>query len=217
MQKKLSEDKIIMILETGIAEFADHGLDRANINVIAKKSGVSVGVLYKYYKDKESFFLACLRHSLDTLRSVLRDATSGNEKIINRAEKLIHAIQISSREHRIYNILYNEITAGASQKYAKLLAKEIESISSEVYIRFITEAQAAGDIRDDIDPRLFAFFFDNLLLVLQFSYSSEYYRERFKIFCGEDILNDDEKVVSELLKFIESAFTLKQSDIEHRG
>lgn len=217
MLKKLSDEKIVEILETGISEFAVHGLDRANINVIAKKSGVSVGVLYKYYSDKEAFFLACLKHSLETLRSVISDAVSGEGKLLERAEKLIRAVQWTSREHSVYNIMYNEITAGASQKYAKHLAEQIEGISSQVYIEFISEASASGEIRSDIDPRMFAFFFDNLLLTLQFSYSCDYYRERFKIFCGEDILDDDEKVVSELLKFIESAFTFSQTEITHKG
>ena len=37
MYKKLDSDTINNILETGIEEFANNGLDRANINVIAKK------------------------------------------------------------------------------------------------------------------------------------------------------------------------------------
>ncbi len=58
MLKKLSDEKINEILEAGISEFASHGMDRANTNVIAKKAGVSVGVIYKYYNDKEGFFFA---------------------------------------------------------------------------------------------------------------------------------------------------------------
>ncbi len=207
MHKKLTEEKIIEILETGIAEFASKGLDRTNINTVAKKSGVSIGVLYKYFENKDAFFLACLRHSLTVLRRVIREAISGEVKLLDRAEKLIRAIQQCAAEHPNYNIMYNEITAGASNKYAQTLAKEIEGISSEVYIRFIADAKADGSIRDDIDPRMFAFFFDNLLMMLQFSYSCDYYKERFKIFCGDNILEDDEKVVTELLKFLESAFT----------
>ncbi|GAB1476864.1 TetR/AcrR family transcriptional regulator [Bacillota bacterium] len=207
MYKKLTEEKIYEILETGIAEFAAKGLDRTNINTVAKKSGVSIGVLYKYFENKDEFFLACLRHSLMVLRRVIAEAMSGEEKLPERAEKLIRAVQQNAAEHPNYNIMYNEITAGASNKYAETLAKEIEGISSEAYIRFIADAKADGSIRDDIDPRMFAFFFDNLLMMLQFSYSCDYYRERFKIFCGDDILEDDEKVVTELLKFMESAFT----------
>ena len=139
-------------------------------------------MLYKYFQNKEDFFLTCLRHSLETLHVVLNDAISGNEKLLKRAEKLIRAVQYTAREHTAYNIMYNEITASASQKYAKLLAQEIETISSDVYIKFITEAKISGEIRDDIDPRMFAFFFDNMLLTMQYSYSCDYYKERFKIF-----------------------------------
>ncbi len=217
MPIKLNEEKIREILETGIAEFAARGLDRANVNVIAQKSGVSVGVLYKYYADKEDLFLACLRHSLAALKQAVSEAVSGETKLLERAERLIRAARRCAREHPSYNVLYNEITAGASQKYARLLAEEIEGITAETYARFIAAAKEEGDIRTDIDPRLFAFFFDNLLMTLQFSYGCDYYKERFRIFCGEDILDDDEKVVFELLKFIESAFTFSRSEISHRG
>ncbi|NCC67613.1 MAG: TetR/AcrR family transcriptional regulator [Clostridia bacterium] len=216
MLKKLSDEKINEILEAGISEFASHGMDRANTNVIAKKAGVSVGVIYKYYNDKEGFFFACLRHSLETLRDVVTDAMAGEDKILVRAEKLIRAVQRCSREHPDYNVMYNEITAGASQQYAKVLSEQIEGLTAQVYAKFIEAAKADGDIRDDIDPRLFAFFFDNLLMMLQFSYSCDYYRERFKTFCGDEILEDDEKVVAELLKFMESAFTFKRSEILHK-
>jgi len=215
MLKKLTEEKMIEILEVGIEEFANKGLDKANINVIAKKAGISVGVLYKYYEDKDAFFLACLRRSLGVLETVLREAAEGEEKILVRAEKIIRAVQFYSREHSNYINMYNEITSGSSKKFAMFLAKEIESLSSKTYVSFIEEAKSVGDMRKDMDSRLFAFFFDNLLTMLQFSYCCDYHKERMKIYCGEDIFEDDEKVVTELLKFIESAFTFSQTDLTH--
>ena len=215
MFKKLTDEKLAEILETGIKEFAEKGLDRANINVIAKKAGISVGVLYKYYKDKETFFLACLRRSLDVLESVLQDIATSEDKLLVKAEKLIRAVQYYSREHSNYINMYNEITSGSSKKFAPQLAAEIESLTSRTYTSFIAKAVENNDIRKDIDPRIFAFFFDNLLTMLQFSYCCDYYRERFKIYCGKDI-PDDEKILTELLKFIESAFTFSQSEIVHK-
>jgi AcrR family transcriptional regulator len=216
MFEKLSEEKKTAILETGIAEFAEKGVDRANINVIAKKAGISVGVLYKYYTDKETFFLACLNRSLDVLNSVLQEQITSSDKLLVRAGKIIRAVQKTSREHSNYIRMYNEITSGGSRKYAPLLAEKIESLSSTVYTRFIAEAAESGDVRDDIEPRLFAFFFDNLLMMLQFSYSCDYYRERFKVYCGETFADDDELVASQLTKFLESAFTFRSSDVKHR-
>jgi AcrR family transcriptional regulator len=216
MLKKLTEEKLTEILEAGIEEFAEKGPDRANVNVIAKKAGISVGVLYKYYEDKEAFFLACLQRSLEVLESVLQEVVTYEDKILVRAEKMIRAVQQYSRKYSNYINMYNEITSGSSKKFAPKLAAEIEGLTSKTYTEFITRAIADGDIRNDIDPRLFAFFFDNLLTTLQFSYCSDYYKERFKVYCGEDILENDEKVISELLKFLESAFTFTSSEIIHK-
>lgn len=217
MLKKLTQEKMDVILETGIAEFAKYGLDRANINVIAKKAGISVGVLYKYYEDKEAFFLACLRKSLNVLDQVLQEIVAGEDKILVRAEKLIRAVLHYSRDYENYISMYSEITSGSSKKFAPLLASEIESVTANIYTTFIQRAMDDGDIRDDINPRLFAFFFDNLLTMLQFSYSCDYYKERLKVFCGDDVFDQDEKVITELLKFMESAFTFSSSEITHKS
>lgn len=216
MLKKLTEEKMIEILETGIAEFATNGLDRANINVIAKKAGISVGVLYKYYEDKEAFFLACLKRSLEVLDSVLQEVVASDDKILVRAEKMIRAVLQYSRTYNNYINMYNEITSGSSKKFAPILAKKIEGVTAKTYTAFIEKAMKDGDIRSDIDPKMFAFFFDNLLTSLQFSYSCDYYQERFKVYCGDKVMEEDEKVITELLKFIESAFTFSRSEIVHK-
>ncbi|HOC80535.1 MAG TPA: TetR/AcrR family transcriptional regulator [Bacilli bacterium] len=216
MLQKLTKEKIDEILETGINEFAEHGLDRANINVIAKKAGISVGVLYKYYKDKEVFFLACLDKSLTVLEEVISEVLIGEAKLLNRAERIIRAVQKYTRRHVNYTKMYNSITVGSNKRFAPALAKRIEGMTSTIYREFISGAMRDGDIRQDIDPQMFAFFFDSLLMIMQFSYSCEYYMERYKIYCGDDIFKEDERVVREFLKFVESAFTFERSEITHK-
>ena len=55
----------------------------------------------------------------------------------------------------------------------------------------------------------------SLLMMMQFSYCCDYYRERFRVYCGEAAENDA-LVASQLLKFLESAFTTEKKDIPHR-
>lgn len=205
MYKKLDEDTIISILETGIDEFADKGLDRANINAIAKKSGVSVGVIYKYYEDKDNFFLACVRHSLKLLEQVLHDAISDETDVMTSIRRIVYALLDNSQKHKNYNVMYNEITSGSCRRYAAVLAREIESCTARVYERLMDKAKRSGETDVKIDSRMLAFFFDNLLMMLQFSYSCDYYKERMKIFCGEDVHNQYEKVAEEFIAFISSA------------
>lgn len=214
MLKKLSEEKLSELLECGISEFAEKGMSASMVS-IAKRADMSVGVIYKYYADKDAFFLACVRHSLNALENALGDIASKADKPLNYARNIIKTLQYFSAEHGDYTRMYHRITD--TSEYAPELAKEIEGFTSRLYTEFISAAQASGDIRKDIDPGLFAFFFDNLLMMLQYSYCCPYYKERFKMYGGDGILGKDDYVTEQLLKFMESAFTLEQADIQHRN
>lgn len=207
---RITEERRQQILEIGVNEFANKGFDGANINIIAQKAGISVGLMYKYFSTKEDLFLTCVNHGIHMLENVLKDILAADEKLLKKAELLIRAIQAHSRHNANYVRLYNEITGEKSSAHIRLIASEMEGVSSGIYASLIAQAQAEGDIRPDCDPKLFAFFLDNLLTSLQFSYTCEYYRERFQIFAGANILDDDETVVQQLLKFIESAFTFSK-------
>ncbi len=213
MLKKLSEEKLQEILDCAIHEFADKGFKDASMSGIAAAADISVGVLYKYYPDKNGLFLSCVRYSMHELELFISDMVSKEDKPLNYAKKLVHAAQQLSRKHGDYVRLYHVITC--TRDYAVEMANEIESYTSGVYIDFLTKAQQAGAIRSDIDPRMFALFFDNLLMMTQFSYACPYYSERFKIYAGKSGHDTDEFVADQLVKFLESAFTLEQNDIKH--
>lgn len=208
MYKKLDEATIYNLLETGIHEFAEHGFDQANVNRIAKDAGLSVGVIYKYYDGKEGFFLACVRHSLKLLDEAMADAMSDEDDFMGNVRRVLFFLIENARKHPDYYLLYHEITAGGCKKFATTLAGEIETLSSNVYSNLIERARDAGNVRADMDCHAFAFFFDNLLMMLQFSYCCDYYKERMRIYCGGKIPADDH-VVEEMLKFTYGALKVK--------
>ena len=105
--------------------------------------------------------------------------------------------------------MYHEITGNSAHQLSRALSREIEEISSQVYTDLIRKAQAEGRCRSDADPRLFAFFLDNLFMMLQFSYSCDYYRERLKLYVGEDVFEDDDRIAAQLRKFLAGALGLK--------
>lgn len=209
--ERISDERKNQILEVGIEEFSSKGYANANINVIAKNAGISVGLMYKYFSTKEDLFITCISRGMQILDEALGEIMVSRDKLLIKAEKLIRATCELSRKNKNYIKLYNEITAERDGERAVMLAREIESKTSAIYITAIAQAFASGDVRQDLDPRLFAFFLDNLLTTLQFSFTCEYYKERLKIYTGVDTdeLNDDE-IVKQLLKFIESAFTFEK-------
>ena len=211
--KKLTDEKQAALLEAGIAAFARAGFHGASIGAIAGAAGTSVGVLYKYYENKEAFFDACLRHSLRSLEALLDQVTAEEGKLLDSARQLIRGLQAFSRTHPDHVRLYHRITASQGAAAVRL-AGAIESVTARLYTDWIARAQAEGAVRSDMDPRLFALFFDNLLMMTQFTGCCDYYRARLAFY--RDPPPSDETVEEELLKFLESAFTLEQAAISHR-
>jgi len=204
MLKKLSEEKLEVLLEAGVEEFALHGLSGANIRAITGRAGISVGALYKYYGDKDGFFRACLERSLEALDQVLAEAAEEAADLKGYARRIIRALLRFSREHGGYVRMYCTIAASSGEG-AKRLAGEIEGVTARLYTRYIAAAQAEGELRQDADPAMFAFFFDSLLMMVQFAGCCDYYRERFRLYGGGAL--DEVRLERELLKFLESAFT----------
>ena len=215
MLKKLSEEKLEEILETGISQFAEFGLQQTSMNVIAKQARISVGVLYKYYENKNAFYDACVERCTSELDQFLLQLCAQKRKPLDYARELIDAIQQFSDRHKDHVRLYHQATQTGDPVRAAKLAHRIEGIRSELYAKIISQAQESGDVRSDLDPQLFAFFFDNLLITMEFSYCCPYYQERLKLYAAKQS-SDNFHIANQLLKFMESAFTLEQSDIPHR-
>lgn len=209
--ERATDERKEKILQVGIEEFSSKGYENANINIIAKNSGISIGLMYKYFSTKEDLFITCVQRGMQILDEAVDEILNSNDKLLVKAEKLIRTTCKHSRKNASYIKLYNEIASDKGSKMVKTLAYEIESGTSKKYITAITSALAVGDVRQDLDPRMFAFFLDNLLTSLQFSYTCDYYRERFEIYTGVNVDEmDDEQIVIQLLKFIESAFTFEK-------
>lgn len=209
---RIDEERKNKILEIGIEEFSSKGYEKANINIIAKNAGISIGLMYKYFATKEDLFMTCLKRGMDILEKALYDIMISDDKLLAKAENMIRAICIHSRRHSNYIKMYNEICAEKSSvERIKATVEEIEIKRSSIYITTIGKALANGEVRPDLDPRLFAYFLDNLLTTLQFSYTCDYYKEKLKIYTGVDVIeNNEEQIIIQLLKFIESAFTFEK-------
>ena len=201
----IPEEKRLRIIETATKEFARKGYHDASISSIASKSNISVGAIYKYFDNKQDLFLTIIDYSIERMELLLRDLAKEDEDVILKVQKILREIIKSSREDSLLIKLYNGMTAINDKNLAKQFADEMERITSEIYKEAIIEGQKNGEIRTDIDPEVAAFLIDNIFMTLQFSYAEDYYMERFKIFCGDEIQDKDEFIIEQVLKFIKSA------------
>lgn len=205
MLKPLTKEQTDRILSIAAEEFADKGFAGTAIGSIAKKAGVSVGVIYKYYSGKEDLFNACVRKSLECMDEVLNMTGSTGGSLMEMIGQLISRAQSFAKENPEYIRLYHQITVSGSPAGKTQSAELIERGTAAIYEKFIRNASESGEIRGDIDPAAFAFLIDNLLMMLHYSYACAYYKDRFRIYFGENALNKDEEVREQMLKFIGAA------------
>lgn len=64
------------ILEAAMAEFADQGYRGASVNSICAAGGISKGLLYHYYVDKDALYLSCGEKCFRELTAALSGALS---------------------------------------------------------------------------------------------------------------------------------------------
>lgn len=211
MYKKLDDEKLKSLILAGIDEFSEKGLSGANLKNISKNANLSVGVIYKYYKDKNSLFIACVHYSLQILQNLLDNILKNENDFKLCIKKIIHVTIQSSENQNTINKMYNTISSREADAFAVELAKEIEGVSAKVYTDLIKKAQADGKCCINANPALFAFIFDSILMMVQFSYSCDYYKERLKLYCGEEVLTNKQILEDNLVLFVLQAFGINSN------
>jgi len=200
--EKIPDEKREKILTVAASEFAGKGFDKANINVIAKKAGISIGSMYNYFSSKENLFLAIVEYGYDVLESVIADIDLDEGDIFDKIEKLLRAAQKFSRQYRELSQIYLDITTEGLAHLSVALSRKVESVSAVFYRALINQAKKDGRIDETIDEYVAAYCLDNLILLLQYSYITDYFKERMKIFAGPDALENDEKIIAGMMRFI---------------
>lgn len=207
--EKIPEEKRETIIRTATAEFARNGFKAANINVIARNAGISIGSMYTYFESKEDLFLTVVDHGYQVLESVLADVDLEAGDIFDKFERLFRAAQQYSRQNTELIQIYLDITSEGLSHLSLMLSRKMESISARFYHGLIIESQRSGLVDKDLDPFVTAFCLDNLILLLQYSYTTDYFKERMKIFAGDDALENDAKIIRGMMRFVRGALAPK--------
>lgn len=208
---RLPEDKRRRVMDQARRIFARDGFAGTNVNEIAAGAGISVGALYKYFRTKEDLFLTLIEEAHSTLERVLGGIAAEEGALLEKIERVLAAaVEFSEREPELVQI-YLDCTTQRLAPLAAKLSRNIETIAATTYRRLLDEAKARGEIPSEVDTTFAAFCLDNLLLIVQFSYGSRYFRERLRVFAGEDVPERKAEVVAGVLAFTRRALGIPAS------
>ncbi|MCX5717256.1 MAG: TetR/AcrR family transcriptional regulator [Nitrospirae bacterium] len=88
------------IVDAALKLFSEYGYSKASMRMIANASGISIGGLYLYFKNKDELYLTLIKSRLDELADVTRQSLKG---ISDPADALIKFISLQlayAKRHR---------------------------------------------------------------------------------------------------------------------
>ncbi len=203
----ISPEKRERIFKSAVTEFARNGFNGANINTIADNAEISVGSLYKYFSSKDDLFLTLIGRGYALLSDVIAEADLSGSDIFSKIECLLRAAQKYSMLYPEFNQIYLDLATEGLSHLSKRLSRTMETISAKFYRSIIAQAKKDGLVPRGLDDRILSFCLDNLLIMVQYSYTSKYFMERMRIFLGDRYVKNPELVIMGVMEFIRGGFS----------
>ena len=69
-----------LLLRAGVELLADHSPDQISVDDVARRAGISRGLLYHYFEDKDAFVLAVVQQASEELRRALSTDALGSSE-----------------------------------------------------------------------------------------------------------------------------------------
>lgn len=195
--KNVPEDKKEKLLSASIEEFAEYGFEKASTNRIIKKAEISKGLLFHYFGNKKTLYLATLDLVTEKLNREFNNRL-GEKNSRDIFDKILIFSKIKLFLHSQYPLEYRmimEAYLNIPESLKEELTARYEEIYKTGYLSFI----------NDIDYSKFNSTIDHkkavgyIWLAVE-GFSNKYmqtYKER-----KEDLIKDMPLILTELEEFL---------------
>lgn len=163
--ENLPEPKQAAIIQVAMEEFSAHGYRQASLNTIVKRLGIAKGSIFQYFKGKDGLFMFLFHMALDQVKDHLRqvrEETAQRDFFFRMTQTLRSGVRFINAHPMLYR-LYLRVMFEAGMPYRAELLMALRCASHEFLKELINEGRARGDLRQDLDPDLGAFFLDAVM------------------------------------------------------
>lgn len=143
------DNKKERIIHAAIEVFREKGIEKTKVSDIVKQAGIAQGTFYIYFSSKLSVMPSIAQVMVEKMLVGIKDKVDKNEPFVNQLMNVIDVVFSITKEYREIDAL---IYAGLAS--AEFL-QEWETIYSPYYAwmsQFLSDAKAAGILRESIDP-----------------------------------------------------------------
>jgi AcrR family transcriptional regulator len=154
------------LLEVAVRRFADDGYRATSVSAIAREAGLTQAAVYAYFAGKEALFEAAVDLDAAALIAGARAVLDEDLPLADVLPGLLLNLRLGVEDHR----LARRVLAGQEPEVIHRLAgiPALQDITAEFAGR-LEAAQAAGEVRADIDPDTLAGGIETIVLSLLMS------------------------------------------------
>lgn len=150
------------ITAAGLQLFAYKGLSATSIQDIASLAGISVGLMYHYYKSKEELFTELVETAVgsaaESTRTMFESDQSPAEKVRMFSKEIIEDIARSDWMSQLYLLMIHYmLVVDLPEKAAEIREKGFAPLES--LKRTIAEGQKTGEIKPDNPDEMAMLYF----------------------------------------------------------
>ncbi len=100
MNKRSGIESKKRIIDAALRLFSEYGYSKASMRMIANASGISIGGLYLYFKNKDELYLALIKSRLDELADMTRKSLKDTDDPAEAVSKFISLHLAYAKKHR---------------------------------------------------------------------------------------------------------------------
>jgi len=176
----LPEDKKERVLRKATELFADRGFHQTDMEAIARRSGVSKGSLYTYFRSKNDLFLYICRDGIQRFREAVWGKIPSDWDIYRQVEHLFRRQVPLILEHPQNFQIYLNLASSGMKRFADRYTRKGEEFGARRLKALLREGITQGIVRRDLDISHMAFLIHSLSLILMASLVSPHFQIRFK-------------------------------------
>lgn len=148
-------DKRDRILKAAVKVFARKGFYASRVNEIARAAGVADGTIYLYFKSKDELLTSLFEDRIVRLIALLREECARLDNGPDRVRRLVEfQLGLLEGERDLAEVI--TVNLRQSSRLLKQYASKRFGEYLDLMAAVIAEGQRAGELRDDVSPRIIA-------------------------------------------------------------
>lgn len=142
------------ILDCAMREFTQFGFDGARMDRIVKASGFNISLVYQYFGNKESLFLAVMERAYGVMRASHRDIDIRHLPPVEAMESLVRwTFRIFVNQPEIISLLTSENISRGRHIENSTYIRGLYNPLLDTIASVLKRGAEAGVFRDDVDPQ----------------------------------------------------------------